>query len=124
MTISQHIYTSSGTQRPVYTSGCTIGFDLSGAPAGSVVEWTDEPLAEGIERHQQRLTFNPLSQLAGIITGATAIRVRVAAGVGYCVLTVEDIDSDPDAALIGALTKFNSQLEAVNRDMRVAAGLV
>lgn len=117
------IYTSTGKQRAVFTGGKTNRFDLQGAPSGSVVEWTDEPV--GANRHQQIFSFTPMLETSGVISGATAIRVRVAEGMtGHCVLTVTEVEDDPDAELIGALVKFNSQLAAVNGDLRVVAALV
>ena len=123
------IYTSVGHQSLVFTQGQTTRFDLTGAPAGSYVEWTDEPVAPGIERYRQNQTFTALNELSGVITGATALRVVIADGLSqtatqYCSFVVENVENDPDARLIGSLVKFNSQLADVNRDMRAIAAMV
>lgn len=123
---AEYVYTSPGRQRPVFCEGETIAYELTKAPEGTVVEWTDAPVQRNSGAPALPADcFQPLLDTKGIIKGATAIRVRIPQfDRGWCELVVQTIKDEPDADCIGAVTLINSRFAAVNRDMRVVAGLI
>ena len=118
----QAFYTSKGRQRYVAAKADTVRFALTGAPEGSYVEYSEEPVpadtASLAEQAAFGQTFTRLNCIEGAISHATALCV-VLIGAPLTAARLEIIPTnEPDWGCVGEMTRNNALLASATRNLR------